>query len=306
MQKKAILIAGPTASGKSTLALKLASALNGVIINADALQVYSNWRILTARPSVEDQLLAQHFLYGHIQKTAGYSVGIWLREVSQLIENENIIPIIVGGTGLYLSALTNGLSEIPPVPDSIRQMGNEIRITQGGPAFLQHLEQQDPETLRRLDKSNPARLQRAWEVLEATGKGLAYWHARPAPPILPLESTMPITLNWHPDELKARIDTRFDAMMASGAITECETALREGFDPDLPSGRAIGAREIISALEGKISMQEAVAKAKILTRQFAKRQRSWFRSKMKDWHEIKLPDNESINELVHSAKLQFR
>lgn len=296
--KKAVLIAGPTASGKSGLALKLAKEIDGIIINADALQVYAKWRVLTARPTDAELAQAPHQLYGHVDERTTYSVGEWIKDASECIDNAYKTPIIVGGTGLYFGALLNGLSEIPPIPAEIRAAGN-THLQRGGAAWFQDaLTHADPDSLAKLDQQNPARLQRAWEVLEATGKGLAYWHARPARPLISLEDTLPILLNWLPNNLNERINSRFDSMMASGAIEECKAARLAGFSPNIPANRAIGAREIIDALDGNITLQDAVLKSKTLTHQFAKRQRTWFRSKMKNWRQIDMSDNPDLDTLV--------
>lgn len=301
MTKRAILIAGPTASGKSALALAMAERMDAVIINADALQVYENWRVLTARPTEAEVSMAQHLLYGHIGKDEPYSVGRWINEISTALKYTDKTPILVGGSGLYFSTLLNGLSNIPAIPDEIRDFGNQRRKSDGKSWFIAQLETTDPETLAALDQSNPARLQRAWEVLEASGKGMAYWHRRPAPPALLHEETVPIVLNWNVKDLSTRIDTRFDLMMTGGAIEECEVALTEGFNPDLPSSRAIGAREIIDALSEKIAMEEAVIKAKTLTHQYAKRQRTWFRSKMQNWQQVDMSNQPDLREIARNA-----
>jgi len=301
MKKRAILIAGPTASGKSSLALRLAEAVNGIIINADALQVYDNWRVLTARPAENDLALAPHFLYGHVHKNARYSVGKWIKEVSHILDSEGKIPIIVGGTGLYFTALTTGLSDIPHIPPAIRSRGDKMRLSHGAELFREDLKLRDPQTLATLDENNPARLQRAWEVLETTGKGLHYWHARPARALLPLEETVPISLNWNRSDLNQRIDTRFDRMMETGAVEECAQARAEGFAPDLPANRAIGAAQIIDAIDGKTTMQDAVIKSKILTHQFAKRQRNWFRNKMQDWQQIDMSSKPDL--IMHTREI---
>ena len=298
LSKTAMLIAGPTASGKSGLALKIAKAVDGVIINADALQVYAKWRVLTARPTDDDLAQAPHHLYGHVDEQTSYSVGEWIKDVSECLDNNHKTPVIIGGTGLYFGALLNGLSEIPPIPDDIRAAGN-AHLEHGGAAwFREALALTDPASLAKLDQNNPARLQRAWEVREATGKGLAYWHARPTRPLISLEETMPILLNWKANDLNARIDKRFDIMMESGAIEECEAARSTGFLPNLPANRAIGAREIIAALDGNITMQDAVIKSKTLTHQFAKRQRTWFRSKMKNWQQVDMSASPDLDSLV--------
>jgi tRNA dimethylallyltransferase len=298
MPKRAVLIAGPTASGKTGLAIEISHQIDGIIINADALQVYSKWRVLTARPSVEELVQAPHFLYGHVEEHQDYSVGAWVKEVAVLLDNTDKTPVIVGGTGLYFGALLKGLSEIPAIPPEIRMSGNKHRESDGAVWFLSYLARHDPATLTKLDQNNPARLQRAWEVLEATGHGLSYWHARPTPSILSLEETIPILLNWQPNDLNTRIDKRFDTMMNSGAIEECEAAKTTGFTPNIPANRAIGAREIVEALDGNITMQEAVIKAKTLTHQYAKRQRTWFRSKMKEWHQVDMPTKPDLTTLL--------
>jgi len=298
MSKRTVLIAGPTASGKTGLALKIAAHIDGIIINADALQVYAKWRVLTARPTDDELAQAPHHLYGYVDEAQEYSVGAWVKDVSDLLDKTDKCAIIIGGTGLYFSALLNGLSEIPPIPPAVREAGNAHRERAGVAWFKEALRENDPKSLARLDQNNPARLQRAWEVLEATGKGLSYWHARPARPRVSLEETTPILLNWQPKDLNSRIDIRFETMIKSGAIEECETAKAAGFNPVLPANRAIGAKEIIDAIDGKITMQDAVIKSKTLTHQFAKRQRTWFRSKMQDWQQIDMSENPDLNALV--------
>ncbi len=298
MRKRSVLIAGPTASGKTGLAIEIARRVDGIIINADALQVYAKWRILTARPSEEELAQAPHVLYGHVDEQQDYSVGAWIKDVSEVIDNTDKTPIIIGGTGLYFGALLNGLSEIPPIPPAIRDAGNAHREHDGAAWFRSHLQRFDPESLAKLDQNNPARLQRAWEVLEATGKGLTYWHARPTTPLISHEETTAILLNWQVNDLNDRINSRFDNMMESGAIEECEAARAAGFTPTLPANRAIGAREIIDALDGKIAMQEAVNKAKTLTHQYAKRQRTWFRSKMQNWQQVHMPTKPDLSALL--------
>lgn len=298
LSKNTVLIAGPTASGKTGLAIDIAKALDGIIINADALQVYAKWRVLTARPNDDELAQAPHFLYGHVSDTQPYSVGEWIKEVSDTLDNTSKTPIIIGGTGLYFGALRNGLAEIPPIPAEIRAAGNVHLAQDGAGYFRDILTKQDPKTLAKLDQNNPARLQRAWEVLEATGKGLSYWHARPTRPLISPEETTPILLNWQVNDLNDRIDRRFDTMMNSGAIEECKAAKAAGFAPNLPANRAIGAREIIDALDGKITMQNAVIKSKTQTHQFAKRQRTWFRSKMKNWQHIDMSSNPDLAAII--------
>lgn len=272
-----VLIAGPTASGKSALALRIARQLGGVIVNADASQVYDCWRILTARPSREDESVAPHRLYGHVAFDVPYSAGHWLRDVRPLLDGPDR-AIIVGGTGLYLTALTEGLAEIPPIPAGIRARANAIPLDD----LLSGL---DARTAAGLDRHNRARVQRAWEVLQATGRGLAEWQAHTPPPALPLARAVPILVDMPKDRLVARIERRFDAMIARGALEEV-AAMRARYDPNLPSCRAIGVPELMAHIRGEMTLDEARSRATIATRQFAKRQRSWFRARMRGWHRV--------------------
>ena len=273
-----VLIAGPTASGKSALALEIAEAQGGVILNADAIQVYDNWRILTARPSPEDESRAPHALYGHVPRDADYSVGHWLREVAPFLEG-GPRPIITGGTGLYFTALTQGLAEIPPTPPAIRAEA-DARVAEDG--FESLLAELDPETAARIDRQNPMRVQRAWEVLRATGRPLAAWQDDTPPPLLPEADCTAILFDVERDWLNARIARRFEQMLALGALDEARANLAD-WDPTRLSSKAIGAPELIAHLRGEMSLAEATDRATIATRQFAKRQRTWFRSKMHRW-----------------------
>lgn len=277
-----VLIAGPTASGKSALALDIADSQGGVVINADAIQVYDNWSVLTARPPAEDEARAPHLLYGHQPFDADYSVGHWLREVAPLLTSGQR-PIITGGTGLYFTALTQGLAEIPPTPPALRNAANARVATEGFEALLAEL---DPETASRIDTQNPMRVQRAWEVLTATGRPLADWQDNTPAPLLPLADTMPIVFDVDKDWLNARIAQRFDLMLEQGALDEARANL-DTYDPQLLSMKAIGAPELIAHLRGEITLDQAREAATIATRQFAKRQRTWFRSKMADWHKYR-------------------
>ncbi len=273
-----VLIAGPTASGKSALALEIAESQGGVVINADAIQVYDNWTVLTARPPAEDEARAPHLLYGHQPWDADYSVGHWLREVAPLLKTGQR-PIITGGTGLYFTALTQGLAEIPPTPPALREAANARVVEEGFQALLAEL---DPETTARIDIQNPMRVQRAWEVLTATGRPLSDWQDNTPAPRLPLDQAMPIVFDVDKDWLNARIARRFDLMLKQGALAEAEANL-DRYDPQLLSMKAIGAPELVAHLRGDISLDQARETAAIATRQFAKRQRTWFRSKMSDW-----------------------
>ncbi len=275
-----VLIAGPTASGKSALALEIAARAGGVIVNADASQVYGCWRVISARPSAEEERAAPHLLYGHAAEDAPYSTGHWLREVREILQ-QDARPIIVGGTGLYFKALTEGLAEIPAVPPRIRAEGDALGLEQ----LIAGL---DPQTAAGLDLDNRARVQRAWEVWRATGRGLSEWQAQTGAALLPAGTCTRIALRVQRDWLNARIAQRFDQMLAMGALEEVATVLPR-YDPALPAHRAIGVPELVAHLRGEISLDEARALAVIATRRYAKRQRTWLRSKMADWHPLDLP-----------------
>lgn len=281
-RERPVLLAGPTASGKSALALEIAAHLGGPIVNADALQVFANWRVLTARPSAEDEAAHPHALYGHVPGDTPYSVGDWLRDLKPYLGGAP--PVIVGGTGLYFTALTEGLAEIPPTPDDIRQTAMARFETEGTEALLAEL---DPQTAARIDRQNPMRVQRAWEVLTTTGRGLATWQDETPPPLLPLAETQPLLRNAPKDWLTPRIEKRFDLMLKEGALDEAR-ANAPGFHPGLPSAKAIGAAELVAHVQGTLTLDAARKAATIATRQYAKRQRSWFRARMKDWYRIDL------------------
>lgn len=276
-----VLIAGPTASGKSALALAIAARQGGVVVNADALQVFANWRILTARPSRDEESVAPHALYGHVPGDRDYSVGHWLRDVTPFLV-DGPRPIIIGGTGLYFSALTEGLADIPPTPPEVRARADARLAAEGREALLAEL---DAATAARIDRLNPARVQRAWEVQEATGRGLAAWQDATPPPLLPLAHAQPIVVDADRDWLRARIARRFDAMLAAGALEEARANLA-GWSDSLPSAKAIGARELIAHLRGEIDIDTARARAITASQQYAKRQRTWFRARMGDWRVV--------------------
>ena len=279
-----VLIAGPTASGKSALALEIAAAQGGIIVNADALQVYENWRVLSARPSEKDESQTPHALYGHVRKSDDYSVGHWLRDVSEFLDGEQR-PIIVGGTGLYFSALTEGLAEIPATPAELREAANTRVAAEGFEALRAEL---DEETLRRIDQQNPMRVQRAWEVMNSTGKPIWHWQDQTPPPFLPLENCAAFVMDADKEWLNERIARRFNLMLELGAMEEAKANLAD-WNPDLPSSKAIGAPKLIAYLKSETSLENARELATISTRQYAKRQRTWFRSRMKSWQKISLP-----------------
>lgn len=274
--KKPVLIAGPTASGKSSLALAIAEAQGGTVVNADALQVFDCWQLLSARPDDAELARAPHALYGHIPYTQRYSTGQWLREVTPLINATR--PIIVGGTGLNFAALTEGLADIPPIPDDIRRQADATDIND-------MRAQLDASTRARIDTENPARIRRAWEVWRATGTSLASWQDDTPSPILRLDQTTPLVLNSPKDWLTPRIETRFNQMLEQGALDEV-TAMRADWDPSRPSAKAIGAPELMAHLDGQLTLEQATERAVIASRQYAKRQRTWFKARMKNWQQV--------------------
>lgn len=279
-----VLIAGPTASGKSALAMEIAERTGGPIVNADALQVFADWRILTARPSPADEAALPHRLYGHVPGDQTYSVGHWLRDVTPFLDGPP--PVIVGGTGLNFAALTEGLADIPAVPENIRAEANARLAEKGLVALLADI---DEKTAARIDQQNPMRVQRAWEVLRATGKSLADWQDDTPPPALPLSDATALTIDAPKGWLTPRIERRFDLMLEGGALEEAR-ANAPTWHPDIPSAKAIGAAELVAHVRGEIALDVARDAAVIQTRQYAKRQRTWFRARNKDWRWVDAND----------------
>ncbi len=283
MTVEAILIAGPTASGKSALALALARRLDGVVINADSMQVYRDLRVITARPGDEDERQAPHALYGVVDGAENFSVSRWLAAVSKAIAAAKAagrMPILVGGTGLYLKALTQGLSNIPAVPAEVRA---EVRDWAAGlaPAALHAaLAERDPATAARLRPTDPQRLLRALEVHAATGGSLASWQANRGPPLLDAARCVAVFLAPEREALRARIDARFDAMMSEGALDEVAALAQRGLDPALPVMRAHGVPPLLRYLAGTSELAAAVATGKADTRRYIKRQATFARHQL--------------------------
>ena len=280
-EARPILIAGATASGKSALAIKIAKKLGGVIINADAMQVYEGWKILTARPTKQDQRNVSHLLYGHVDNKEAYSVGDWLRQVTPLLDG-NHRPIIVGGTGLYFRALTEGLANIPKIPEEYKKKSSEL--IQNG-KMLDMVTDLDEATRSKIDLQNPVRVARAWEVLQATGKSIVSWQADTPPPILNINKCDAILMHSSTHWLNERIKIRFEAMLDNGVLEEI-TENSQSWDPQLQSSQAIGATQLIEYNLGRISMEKATELAVIASRQYAKRQKTWFRKRMENWRTI--------------------
>jgi tRNA dimethylallyltransferase len=272
-----VLIAGPTASGKSSMALAIAETQGGIVINADASQIYDCWRVITACPSVEEETRAAHALYRHIAYDAPHSTGHWLREIAPFLGGSQR-PIIVGGTGLYFTALTKGLADIPTTPPETRGQGDEMTLDE----MMVHL---DADTISRIDTANRARVQRAWEVQSATGRGLASWQDATPAPLLNPATSFNIVMDAQKDWLTPRIEKRFDLMIENGALDEI-AAIEGRYNSMLPSCRAIGVPELMDHHRGQMTLDDARSAACIATRQYAKRQRTWFRSKMKNWRQI--------------------
>jgi len=282
MSVDAVLIAGPTASGKSAAATALAARLNGVVIDADSMQIYREPRILTARPSGEDMARVPHVLYGHVGVHDAYSVGRYSSDAAAALADtrgKGMLPIFTGGTGLYFSALTEGLADIPPIPDSIRDAVRRHREAIGAAAFHAELMARDPGA--RLRASDTQRTLRAYEVIEATGKPLAHWQRDKGKPVLEGLRLARVVVAPPRPELHARIDARFDRMLAAGALEEA--AALADIDSALPAAKILGRRELLAARAGELSLPDAAARAKAATRQYAKRQLTWFRHRMADW-----------------------
>jgi tRNA dimethylallyltransferase len=278
-----ILIAGPTASGKSALALELAKTHGGFIINADSMQVYRDLRIITARPSPDEEKRVPHRLYGHVDAAENYSVGRWFGEAAAALKyalRHRQPAIVVGGTGLYFSTLTRGIAAVPPIPPEIRRDVRGRLAAEGVAALHAELARRDPATAARLKAGDRARITRALEVVLTTGRSLTEWHADNSPAHVDLAGAAKVFLMPKRDELGARIDARFDAMMAAGALEEVRALAARDVDPNLPAMKAHGVPWLIRHLKGEITIAEAIEQAKRDTRRYTKRQATWFRNQL--------------------------
>jgi len=282
----AILIAGPTASGKSALALALAEKIGGIIVNADSMQVYRDLRLITARPTPAEEARVPHRLYGHVDAGENYSVGRWCRDVGTVlaeIERQGRVAILVGGTGLYFKALTTGLAAVPPIPAEIRGQVRARMASEGAAALHGELARLDPVTAQRLMLNDRSRIARALEVVLATGRSLTDWHREGLPALVDSARAAKIFLTCERKQLVARIEARFAAMLEAGALDEVRALERRQLDPLLPAMKAHGVPWLIRHLHGEISLDEAAAGAIMDTRRYAKRQLTWFRNQMTDW-----------------------
>jgi tRNA dimethylallyltransferase len=282
----AILIAGPTASGKSALAMRLAEKLDATIVNADSMQVYRDLRIITARPTPEEERRVPHRLYGHVDAAINYSTGQWLRDVGGVLDElarKQSTAILVGGTGLYFKALTAGLAAVPPIPPDVRAQVRERLQREGAPALHAELVRLDPTAAQRITVNDRSRISRALEVVLATGRPLSDWHREGLPPLIEAKRAAKVFITCERKELVRRIEKRFAAMLAAGALEEVRVLSQRRLDPSLPAMKAHGVPWLIRHLNGKISLDEAAAGGVMDTRRYAKRQLTWFRNQMKDW-----------------------
>ncbi|MCK1655697.1 tRNA (adenosine(37)-N6)-dimethylallyltransferase MiaA [Bradyrhizobium sp. 149] len=287
---KAVLIAGPTASGKSALALELALATGGVVINADSMQVYGDLRIITARPTHGEEARVPHRLYGHVDAAVNFSAGAWVSDAAKALEEakaEGRLPIFIGGTGLYFKALTAGLSAVPPIPPEVREDVRARLERNGVEALRAELARRDPQAAARLNPRDRTRIARALEVVEATGRSLLDWHHEGQPPLLSRDSFRAVFLAPERDELYARIDARFDAMLDAGALNEVERLAARNLDPLLPAMKAHGVPALIRHLRGDLSLEQAATVGRADTRHYAKRQFTWFRHQLPEFEWVK-------------------
>jgi tRNA dimethylallyltransferase len=289
----AVLIAGPTASGKSALALKLARDYGGAVINADSMQVYRELRVLSARPDAAEEAMAPHSLYGFVSAFEPFSVGRWLDAARVALDEaraRGLMPIVVGGTGLYFAALLDGLSPIPEIHASIRVEARQKLAELGNERFHAALAARDPVMGERLSPGDSQRLVRAWEVIEATGQSLAEWQTLKGEPVL-TGDLLRYVLKPNREWLVARIGRRFHAMMEHGALDEVRALRDGGLGAGLPAARALGVPSLMAHLDGRLSLEQAVEQAITQTRQYAKRQMTWFRHQMPDWRVLELSES---------------
>jgi tRNA dimethylallyltransferase len=286
VKPRTVLLAGPTASGKSALALSLAERLGGVVINADSMQVYRDLRILTARPAPEDEARVPHRLYGHVDAAENYSTGRWCLEVGGAIaaaEEAGQVPILVGGTGLYFKTLTRGLAAVPPISPQVRSAVRGRLEREGVEPLYADLKQCDPETARRLMPGDRARITRALEVVESTGRSLSDWHREAMTPVLDPADAVKVFLALDRGELYRRIDARFERMLVSGALDEVAALAHRSLAPSLPAMKALGVPWLIQHLRGESTLAEAAEAGKRDSRRYSKRQETWFRNQLPDW-----------------------
>jgi tRNA dimethylallyltransferase len=287
---KAVLIAGPTASGKSALALEFAQKIDGVIVNTDSMQVYRDLRILTARPTIDEETRVPHRLYGHVDAAVNFSAGGWVSDATSVLSEvraQERVPIFVGGSGLYFKALTRGLSSVPPIALEVRESVRARLERCGVEALHVELAQRDPASAERLKPRDRTRIARALEVVEATGRSLTDWHRDGLPPLLPPGQFSAVFLELDREQLYARIDARFDAMLKAGALEEVAALGARHLDPLLPAMKAHGVPALLRHLRGEITLDEAAVIGRADTRHYAKRQFTWFRHQLPEFEWVK-------------------
>jgi len=294
MEPRIWLIAGPTASGKSALALRLAGETGGEIVNADSMQLYTDLAVLSARPSAKEQDEAPHHLFGTVDAADGWSVGRWVRAAVPILDDiaaRGRPAIVVGGTGLYFNALTRGLAEIPPVPAEVRRQAETDFDAMGEGAFRDRLHGHDPAAAARIEYADRQRLVRAWEVFAATATPLSEWQTS-GDPAFSADVWRAVALEPPRETLYARCDARFEAMIAAGALDEVRALAARNLDPALPALKAVGVRELSAHLRGETSLEAAIDAAQRETRRYAKRQGTWMRGRMADWPRLSEIDAE--------------
>ena len=287
---KAVLIAGPTASGKSALALELAQKTGGVVINADSMQVYRDLRVITARPTPAEEATVPHLLYGLVDAAVNFSAGSWVADAAVALTQaraQSRLPIFVGGSGLYFKALTRGLSAVPPIPSGIREAVRARLQRDGVETLHAELALRDPASAERLKPRDRTRIARALEVIDATGRSLTDWHRDGLPPLLPPGRFRALFLEPDRDALYARIDARFAAMLKTGALDEVGRLASRKLDPLLPAMKAHGVPALIRQLRGEIGLDEAAVIGAADTRHYAKRQFTWFRHQLPEFEWVK-------------------
>jgi tRNA dimethylallyltransferase len=301
-QIRTLLIAGPTASGKSALAVSIARLAGAAVVNADSMQVYAELSILTARPMPEEMVEVPHLLYGHVPAATAYSVGGWLDDMAGLLAGEAPL-VIVGGTGLYFKALTEGLSEIPAIPAAVRQHWRAEAARLAPDCLHAILASRDPVTAARIDPTDPQRIVRALEVLEATGRPLAEWQAGPRKPLIAPGSWAGLVLAPDREALRARIDLRFERMIRGGALEEVRLLAALGLDPGLPAMRALGVAPLMAHLKGEMRLSAAIARGQAHTRQYAKRQSTWFRHQLNGpWQTLDPAANPDVRAILAAIR----
>jgi tRNA dimethylallyltransferase len=295
MEPRIWLIAGPTASGKSALALRLAAATGAEIVNADSMQLYADLRLITARPSADEEAQAPHHLFGTVDGADGWSVGRWLSAATETLTEVGArgrATVVVGGTGLYFRALTHGLAEVPKVPAEVRRQAEADYQALGEDAFRARLAGADPAAAARIAPGDRQRLSRAWEVFAATDLALSDWQATGEPALAP-GTWRAVALEPPRAALYARCDARLAAMVAAGALEEVRALAARGLDPALPIMKAVGVREFAACLRGETELPAALSATQQQTRNYAKRQTTWMRGQMADWPRLTEADADS-------------